>query len=278
MPYCVICGKGQARLNSCNLCKICKATNKCNYVNTPETLDVLTDIVHEHIIQPNEKIPDPIVHSVNYVSDSNDDLIKVGVLFDTSPSVTSINPDIIFNCSNSHDVTLDINDNIPIIFETSETSETFNKYNVVVDGIKDLQYFFKSLINKQYETIDFLKKELEEKNLQIQYLISKDAYVNNFDREISPAEFCPGNSSDTENTWTICGPIFNSTSNKDVEKSTIACESSIDSILNDNNYNNSANDDISYYVDDEEKIQDSSISMPSSTIKTTNVSYQTIED
>ena len=264
MPYCVNCGKGQARLNSCNLCKSCKVINKCNYVNTPETLDDLTDIVHEHIIQPNETIPDPIVHSVNYVSDSNDDLIKIGVLFDTSPSVTPINPDINVNYSkSSHDATLDINDNIPIIFETSETSETFNKYNVVVDGIKELQVFLKSLINKQYETIDFLKKELDEKNLLIQHLISKDAYVNSFDREeISPAD-----------------PVFNSTSNKDVEKSTIVCESSIDSILNDNNDdNNYADDDMSYYADDEENLQESSISMQSSTIKTTNGSYQTIDD
>ena len=243
MPYCVICGKGQARLNSCNLCKRCKA-------NTPETIDDLTDI--EHIIQRNETIPDPIVHSVNYVSDSTDDLIKVGVQFDTSPSA-----DIIFNSKSSHDVTLDINDNIPIILETYETSETFNKYNVVVDGLKDLQDFLKSLINKQYETIDFLKKELDEKNLQIQHLISKEAYVNSFVREISPAD-----------------PVFNSTSNKDVEKSTLVCESSID---NNNDDNNSGNDDISYYADDEENIKESSISMQPSTI-ITNVSYKTIDD
>ena len=311
MPYCVICGKGQARLNPCNLCKSCKDINKGdiqNSVNTPEnmhyslgnitltdkmtmanptnhkddndTLDALIVIDREYnrinIERNVETISDPLDHSSNYESDSDSNLINVGVNFTTSPSLTFINPETIFNSTKCiPDVTLDINDDIPIILQTSQT---YNKYDVVIDGIKDLQDFFKSSINNLYETIDFLKKELVEKNLQIQHLISGEAYVNKFDNENSLDKVSSGNSSDTVNTWIINGSVHND-SNKDEENITFAEESSIDSIHNDNNYSDSVNE-IPYYADDE-TTRESSTSMLSSTIKTNSISLnqsQSIND
>ena len=58
-----------------------------------------------------------------------------------------------------------------------------DKYNdnskVVAEGIINLKDCVKSVIDELYETIDFLKHELEEKNLLIRALIVRDANDGN---------------------------------------------------------------------------------------------------
>ena len=108
-------------------------------------------------------------------SSSNGSLIKAGVSFNTKQidmdSQSLLLPDI--NLSNiNHEidilnVTLDINDVIPIVKEPTENGNG----NFVAEGINNLKDYLMLSIDKLYDTIDFLKQEIEEKNLLIRALI-----------------------------------------------------------------------------------------------------------
>ena len=108
---------------------------------------------------------------------TNESLINVGVSFstkqidmDSQSRLSNINSEV-----DIPNLTVDINDAIPIVME--------DKYNenskVVAEGIINLKDCVKSVKDKLYETIDFLKHEFEEKNLLIRALIVRDANDGN---------------------------------------------------------------------------------------------------
>ena len=152
---------------------------------------------------------------------SNNSLIKVGVNFETMPlidiNLTNLTTQVLSSESNvlntnfdEHipNITLDIEDEIPIlVIRPNYTDETLGRKNsinnnndnniiqidessdIVANGINDLKSYLQSTINKLYETIDFLKQELEEKNLLIRALTVREAngdiFENDFPEEPS---------------------------------------------------------------------------------------------
>ena len=126
----------------------------------------------------------------SYDSNStNNSLIKVGVHFDIqqigmdseTPLLSDTNESNTNSDFNTVNITLDINDDIPIFIQSSYNENN----NIVTDGINDMKDCLKSTMNKLYEMIDFLKQELEEKNLLIRTLTLREANDGNFVNEYS---------------------------------------------------------------------------------------------
>ena len=157
------------------------------------------------------------------LNDSN--LIKVGVEFETSPSLSFKNnletPILSTNANDSitsiPNVTLDISDEIPI-----EIPIEFHS-NIVADGINDFKDYLKSTIDKLYETIDFLKQELEEKNILIRALTLRDGNGDRFINEF-PDEPILNNSnfSDAQVAQNLHIVDYDDTSGSTVMNSTIS--------------------------------------------------------
>ena len=123
----------------------------------------------------------------NYDSNlSNNSLIKVGVNFDLQQiGIDSVMPLLSDNeksntKTNSDfsilNITLDINDDIPMCIQSLYNENN----NIVTDGINNTKDCPKSTVIKLYEMIDFLKQELEEKNLLIRTLTLREANDGNF--------------------------------------------------------------------------------------------------
>ena len=119
--------------------------------------------------------PNSIIN--NYDSNlSNNSLIKVGVNFDIQQiGIDSVMP-LLFDNEKSNtktnsdfsilNITVDISDDIPMCIQSSYNGNN----NIVTDGINNMKDCLKSTVIKLYEMIDFLKQELEEKNLLIRTL------------------------------------------------------------------------------------------------------------
>ena len=101
---------------------------------------------------------------------SDEGLIKVNVDFQEYPLNSTLS---------THDVTLDINDDIPIKVIPPINTEKNEIDNLMIEGINNFKDYVKSTIDKLYETIDFLKQELVEKNILIRALTSRDLNNNN---------------------------------------------------------------------------------------------------
>ena len=125
----------------------------------------------------------------NYNSNSsNNSLIKVCVNFDIQRiGMDSERPLSDTKESNTNsdfstvNITLDINDDIPMFIQSLYNGNN----NMVTDGINNLKDCLKSTMNKLYEMIDFLKEELEEKNLLIRTLTLREANDGNRVNEYS---------------------------------------------------------------------------------------------
>ena len=112
-----------------------------------------------------------ISYQSSHVEDSHDsdtivdELTKVGVSFKEYPINSTLY---------EHNVTLDINQEIPItVTSTKQGENTVNA--LIVEGMNNFRDYVKSTIDKLYETIDILKQELVEKNDLIRKLTSKAA-------------------------------------------------------------------------------------------------------
>ena len=174
---------------------------------------------------------------------SNSSLIKVGVNFETMPSIdinlTNLTTQVLSSESNvlntnsdEHipNITLDIEDEIPIlVIRPNYTDETLGRKNsinnnnnnkmtqidensdMVANGINDFKSYLQSMINKLYETIDFLKQELEEKNLLIRALTVREAngdiFVNAFPGK-SKVNGTKSDSISTENTTSNSSNVY----------------------------------------------------------------------
>ena len=191
----------------------------------------------------------------NYDTDASDlndnNLIKVGVIFETSPplifgnnlEVTILSTDANESISSIPNVTLDIDDDIPIHIPTLNKSNksTGDKYEIineqlntskhveskiVANNINDLKGYLKSMIDELYETINFLKLELEEKNLLIRALTLRDAndgrFITDFPNESIVNE---DNCYDTEDAKKVKTVDYDDTSDIIVLNSTMKNES-----------------------------------------------------
>lgn len=204
MPRCSNCGKSQARFkNNGSLCSPCLIEQNSDQIKERDNND---NIIKHSTSSNNESVS------------SDNSLIKIGVLFESLTVETNLQtPKVSVEDDDANatpikdipNVSLDINDEIPIIISNSgdqgsrsyvyETSDkapqdsyerheyTYTEVNdkigdhlhgsddYVADGINDLKCILKESINKLYETIDILKEELEEKNFVIRTLLMRDA-------------------------------------------------------------------------------------------------------
>ena len=109
-----------------------------------------------------------VTESSNVTHSTEVSLIKVGVNFEEC---------VIDSKLDTHEVTLDINDDIPIIVTANLNKNKVD--NLIIGGIDNFKDYIKSTIDKLYETIDILKQELVEKNVLIRALISRDRNNSN---------------------------------------------------------------------------------------------------
>lgn len=122
----------------------------------------ISDCNHQNITANSD-----LTESSNVTRPTEVSLINIGVIFEES---------VMNSTRDTHDVTLDINDDIPIVIVNPNKSKVDN---LIIEGMDNFKDFIKSTIDKLYETIDTLKHELVETKLLIRELTSRDRNNNN---------------------------------------------------------------------------------------------------